>query len=249
MTTKVKGLLKGLRYISQIFDADDDGKEPEMKIGFPTDVKHVAHIGCDGASVKKNSPSWMNDFKPSSPRRSSSAPSATGDDKKDGSSDGVGKESSGGIAETQSHKSSPAPESSEIPKSSRRHNRSLSSGDAESPTKAKSEKHRLPRKSSKGSHQEQEVSDASRPTKQRSVDPAPADAVPPQPPDLPKKSRRTKPKDSGTSTRSSSRPSKPQVKESCSSSAYENESPSTRNKRHGSQRSNAVEEGMGLEMV
>ncbi|KAK3441136.1 hypothetical protein EUGRSUZ_B01569 [Eucalyptus grandis] len=59
MTTKVKGLLKGLRYISQIFDADDDGKEPEMKIGFPTDVKHVAHIGCDGASVKKNSPSWV----------------------------------------------------------------------------------------------------------------------------------------------------------------------------------------------
>ncbi|KAJ6351402.1 hypothetical protein OIU78_007338 [Salix suchowensis] len=35
MTTKVKGLLRGLRYISQIFDE----KEQEMQIGFPTDVK------------------------------------------------------------------------------------------------------------------------------------------------------------------------------------------------------------------
>ncbi|XP_028758317.1 CRIB domain-containing protein RIC6-like [Neltuma alba] len=55
---KVKGLLKGLRYISQIFDNE---KEEEMQIGNPTDVKHVAHIGWDGPSV--NSPSWMNEFK------------------------------------------------------------------------------------------------------------------------------------------------------------------------------------------
>ncbi|XP_061985264.1 CRIB domain-containing protein RIC5-like [Populus nigra] len=57
MTTKVKGLLRGLRYISQIFDE----KEQEMQIGFPTDVKHVAHIGCDGPSAT-NAPSWMNEF-------------------------------------------------------------------------------------------------------------------------------------------------------------------------------------------
>ena len=80
MTTKMKGLLKGLRYISQIFgefcfliplilksamkcwngfnncNADED-KEPDMQIGFPTDVKHVAHIGWDGPSV--DSPSWV----------------------------------------------------------------------------------------------------------------------------------------------------------------------------------------------
>ncbi|KAL9364223.1 hypothetical protein Peur_042096 [Populus x canadensis] len=54
MTTKVKGLLRGLRYISQIFDE----KEQEMQIGFPTDVKHVAHIGCDGPSAT-NAPSWV----------------------------------------------------------------------------------------------------------------------------------------------------------------------------------------------
>lgn len=28
-----------------------------MQIGYPTDVKHVAHIGWDGPSV--NSPSWV----------------------------------------------------------------------------------------------------------------------------------------------------------------------------------------------
>uniref|UniRef100_A0A7N0TBZ8 CRIB domain-containing protein n=1 Tax=Kalanchoe fedtschenkoi TaxID=63787 RepID=A0A7N0TBZ8_KALFE len=54
MATKMKGLLKGLRYISQIFDEE---KEQEMQIGFPTDVKHVAHIGWDGPAM--NSPSWI----------------------------------------------------------------------------------------------------------------------------------------------------------------------------------------------
>ncbi|KAL6527704.1 CRIB domain-containing protein ric7 [Orobanche minor] len=54
-TSKMKGLLKGLRYISQIFAYE--GKELEMQIGHPTDVKHVAHIGWDGPTV--DSPSWV----------------------------------------------------------------------------------------------------------------------------------------------------------------------------------------------
>ncbi|KAK4418417.1 CRIB domain-containing protein RIC6 [Sesamum alatum] len=58
MSTKVKGLFKGLRYISQIFEED---KDQEMQIGLPTDVKHVAHIGWDGPSV--DAPSWMKEFK------------------------------------------------------------------------------------------------------------------------------------------------------------------------------------------
>ncbi|XP_027364396.1 CRIB domain-containing protein RIC1-like [Abrus precatorius] len=58
MSTKVKGLLKGLRYISQIFEE----KEDDFQIGFPTDVKHVAHIGSDDPSA--NAPSWMTEFKP-----------------------------------------------------------------------------------------------------------------------------------------------------------------------------------------
>ncbi|XP_020573794.1 CRIB domain-containing protein RIC5-like, partial [Phalaenopsis equestris] len=56
MNNKMKGLLKGLRYISQIFDEE----EKEMQIGYPTDVKHVAHFGCDGPSA--NAPSWMGEY-------------------------------------------------------------------------------------------------------------------------------------------------------------------------------------------
>ncbi|XWS08768.1 hypothetical protein CRYUN_Cryun40dG0029200 [Craigia yunnanensis] len=61
----MKGLLRGLRYISNMFDE----KEPEMQIGLPTDVKHVAHIGMDGPT---NKPSWMSEF--SSAPELSSAP-------------------------------------------------------------------------------------------------------------------------------------------------------------------------------
>ncbi|XP_047320927.1 CRIB domain-containing protein RIC1 [Impatiens glandulifera] len=53
----MKGLLKGLRYISQIFVEE---KEEEIQIGLPTDVKHVAHIGSDGPSSTQ--PTWMNEF-------------------------------------------------------------------------------------------------------------------------------------------------------------------------------------------
>ncbi|KAJ9182304.1 hypothetical protein P3X46_006312 [Hevea brasiliensis] len=55
----MKGFRKGFKYISQMFDE----KEPEIQIGYPTDVKHVAHIGFDGPSASK--PSWMNEFESS----------------------------------------------------------------------------------------------------------------------------------------------------------------------------------------
>ncbi|WOL15132.1 CRIB domain-containing protein RIC10 isoform X1 [Canna indica] len=62
MAAKVKGFFKeGFRHVTEIFVV----KEPEMEIGFPTDVKHVAHIGWDGGSSVQDSPSWMNDFKTS----------------------------------------------------------------------------------------------------------------------------------------------------------------------------------------
>ncbi|KAK4421319.1 CRIB domain-containing protein RIC10 [Sesamum alatum] len=58
MGTKMKGIYKGFKYtLSQIFVV----KEREMEIGYPTDVKHVAHIGWDGPSG--NAPTWMNEFK------------------------------------------------------------------------------------------------------------------------------------------------------------------------------------------
>ncbi|CAM8893607.1 unnamed protein product [Rhodiola kirilowii] len=57
MAAKMKGFYKGLKFITQIFVV----KEREIEIGYPTDVKHVAHIGWDGASG--TAPSWMNEFK------------------------------------------------------------------------------------------------------------------------------------------------------------------------------------------
>uniref|UniRef100_A0ACD5V180 Uncharacterized protein n=1 Tax=Avena sativa TaxID=4498 RepID=A0ACD5V180_AVESA len=56
---KMKGIFKGFRIISNIFAA----KEPEMEIGRPTDVKHVAHIGWNsstGTLTGNAPPSWMN---------------------------------------------------------------------------------------------------------------------------------------------------------------------------------------------
>lgn len=48
--------------INQIFEfyknnVVEDEKEPEMQIGKPTDVKHVAHIGWEGPSA--TTPSWV----------------------------------------------------------------------------------------------------------------------------------------------------------------------------------------------
>ncbi|XP_078429324.1 uncharacterized protein LOC144701385 isoform X1 [Wolffia australiana] len=54
MTARMKGLLRGLRHLSNLFEAKE---EREMQIGYPTDVKHVAHIGWDGAAL--NSPAWV----------------------------------------------------------------------------------------------------------------------------------------------------------------------------------------------
>lgn len=48
----------GLRKLNLISDeCAENEKQQEMEIGFPTDVKHVAHIGWDGPSV--TSPSWV----------------------------------------------------------------------------------------------------------------------------------------------------------------------------------------------
>ncbi|OIV92582.1 hypothetical protein TanjilG_07573 [Lupinus angustifolius] len=57
MPTKIKGIYKSFKYITQIFVA----KERDMEIGYPTDVKHVAHIGWEAPSG--SGPSWMNEFK------------------------------------------------------------------------------------------------------------------------------------------------------------------------------------------
>ncbi|KAL6282106.1 hypothetical protein ACE6H2_013035 [Prunus campanulata] len=67
MATKI------FKYFSQMFVV----KEREMEIGYPTDVKHVAHIGWDGQS--DSAPTWMNEFKNGPDLSTSSLGSNAGD--------------------------------------------------------------------------------------------------------------------------------------------------------------------------
>ncbi|KAE9611664.1 hypothetical protein Lal_00011697 [Lupinus albus] len=60
MATKIKRIYKSFKYITQMFDV----KDQEMEIGYPTDVKHVTHIGLDGSTG--SGPSWMSDFETAS---------------------------------------------------------------------------------------------------------------------------------------------------------------------------------------
>ncbi|KAG6783781.1 hypothetical protein POTOM_009455 [Populus tomentosa] len=206
----MKGLLKGLRYISQIFDTD--GKEPEMQIGYPTDVKHVAHIGWDGPSI--NSPSWMTEFK-SSPEFSSAPLSLDQDSsKEEGSvkwvSEGSSRKGSrapnsppGAPGSPVGSQNSPAQDLPELPKSSRR--RSSTGTSAESPSKEKSDKPKQSRRSSRNGTKD--LLDGSK-TSRNHKDPSVENEPPSDLPEIPKKTRRKKSKDAsvgGSSSRSRSR--------------------------------------------
>ncbi|KAL0718827.1 hypothetical protein Bca4012_068150 [Brassica carinata] len=59
MATRFKGLYqKSFKCFSDVFDEED-----EMEIGYPTDVRHVSHIGWD--SSPSSAPSWLHEFKTS----------------------------------------------------------------------------------------------------------------------------------------------------------------------------------------
>ncbi|CAK9140601.1 unnamed protein product [Ilex paraguariensis] len=191
MSTKMKGLLKGLRYISQIFD---DDKEPEMQIGFPTDVKHVAHIGWDGPSVD-NSPSWMQEFK--SPGGFQSAPLGAPTDSKENPEIKWVSEDSSSRRGTTRTPNSPARDKPELPKSSRRHSSTDNSlATTESPRRESSTKSRQSRRN--------QSKDTNLPNTQDATGLGP-DSPTRSLPDIPKKSRRKKSKESnsGGSSRSS----------------------------------------------
>ncbi|KAL1203194.1 CRIB domain-containing protein RIC7 [Cardamine amara subsp. amara] len=158
-STKMKSLLKGLRYISQVFEGE---KEQEMQIGNPTDVKHVAHIGWDGPSDNATAPTWMNEFK-SSPGMESTPR--------------FGEEDSSVIC--QSECGGRTRDLPNLPKSTRK-----SSSEKGSPTKETSDKTKR-RTSNKG------TSSSSRKTK----DEGSGVGLP----EIPKKSKRKKPKDGGSS--------------------------------------------------
>ncbi|XP_027349059.1 CRIB domain-containing protein RIC10-like [Abrus precatorius] len=143
---KVKGLLKGLRFISQIFDNNE--KEEEIEIGHPTNVKHLAHIGRDGPV--ESAPSWMNEFK-SVPEFSSASPN--GDIHSTGlenSAQQVSKDSIRRGSKSRNREGEEKDISPELPKSSKR--QSNSSGNMrECRAKEKSDRPRHQKKSSKHS--------------------------------------------------------------------------------------------------
>ncbi|TVU08577.1 hypothetical protein EJB05_41986 [Eragrostis curvula] len=57
MAITMKGrIFKRLKIIARIFMH----KEHEIEIGFPTDVRHVSHIGL---GTSDSCPSWMNEFR------------------------------------------------------------------------------------------------------------------------------------------------------------------------------------------
>ncbi|KAK3121160.1 hypothetical protein QOZ80_8BG0647330 [Eleusine coracana subsp. coracana] len=125
MAYKMKGVFKGLKVISQIFVV----KEHQMEIGYPTDVKHVAHIGWDSPTGSAASPSWMNDMNgsPDFSSLSSIGPSARTswasqdfDEPRDISPFGI-------FPENTSHESNSYPD---IPKPPRKSRRKKSSNDS-----------------------------------------------------------------------------------------------------------------------
>ncbi|XP_075478073.1 CRIB domain-containing protein RIC6-like [Primulina tabacum] len=195
MSTKVKGLLKGLRYISQIFE---DGKEPEMQIGLPTDVKHVAHIGWDGPSI--DSPSWMKEF-PSQTGFQSAPLGPPGELGENPEIKWVSADSGRGNKSS----NSPRKDLPELPKSSRRHasaenNANDSPRKKDSSTKSRHSRRHQSKDSSEGGSVKstRQLQESSQGTSSPSRDL----------PDIPKKSRRKKSKESvngGGSTKSRSK--------------------------------------------
>ncbi|XP_060181533.1 CRIB domain-containing protein RIC8-like [Lycium barbarum] len=195
MAAKVKGLLKALG-ISQMFEEE---KEPEMQIGLPTDVKHVAHIGWDGPSVE--SPSWMKEFKePGKFHTAPLGPPLDSNDHPDNRS--CVSEDADANQKYKNANSSLPDDQPEVSKTSRRHSSSeTGSGSSSSPKKARST--RRHKESSEGSSRS---SRHSRPGSGGGGSDSPARDLP----DIPKKTRRKKSKeDGGMGSGSSTRTSKP----------------------------------------
>ncbi|GAB4841056.1 hypothetical protein Ancab_021802 [Ancistrocladus abbreviatus] len=219
----MKGLLKGLRYISQIFEEEE---KKEIQIGYPTDVKHVAHIGWDGPAV--NSPGWMNEFKSSAERPGSAPPQPDGDAK--------GNEEANCASEDSSRKTTRDPSGRDLPekpRASRRQPSIDSTGSVDSPSgspkKSKELKQSRRRQSGSSSKDSKELS-GSKSSRQKGVS-SPRGAESSQNhPNIPKKSRRKKSKDGegsvrcrskGQNTRDSKRGSEEESTKSYASETYQ----------------------------
>ncbi|KAK9159430.1 hypothetical protein Syun_005771 [Stephania yunnanensis] len=55
---RLQRLMKGFKNFSQLFVYKEDVEELDMEIGFPTDVKHVTHIGWDGPGTTNPLKGW-----------------------------------------------------------------------------------------------------------------------------------------------------------------------------------------------
>ncbi|KAL2945288.1 CRIB domain-containing protein RIC6, partial [Bienertia sinuspersici] len=184
MSINMKGLLKGLRYISQIFEEEEE--EKEIQIGFPTDVKHVAHIGWDGPSV--NSPSWV------SPGNASSAPNEEPVNKDVEEVNGA-PQVNPIIKQENAVKESPGRERERdmpgLPKSSRRQPSVESIGSADSPIGSPNHKS----KSSRRRQKQKETTTTSSPRGGGGGGGGESSSSQSSLPNIPKKSRRKKSKD------------------------------------------------------
>ncbi|GAB4830068.1 hypothetical protein Ancab_019708 [Ancistrocladus abbreviatus] len=198
MSVRMKGLLKGLRYISQIFEEEE---EKEIQIGYPTDVKHVAHIGWDGPAV--SSPSWMNEFKSPAEGPASAPPQPNGDAKENEECKRTPEDSIGKSVRDSSARDLPG-----IPKASRRQPSIESTESIESPPRSPKKSKELKksrRRHSGSSAKESKESSGNKSSRQKEVS-TPADAESSQNlPNIPKKSRRKKSKDGEVSGSSSTR--------------------------------------------
>ncbi|XP_028759558.1 CRIB domain-containing protein RIC4 [Neltuma alba] len=58
----IQHLIRGIKSLSQFFvyKEETEDMEAEMEIGYPTDVKHLTHIGLDGSTTTNNDKDWDN---------------------------------------------------------------------------------------------------------------------------------------------------------------------------------------------
>ncbi|RWV80270.1 hypothetical protein GW17_00058485 [Ensete ventricosum] len=49
ISAALQRLIKSLAQLFALQREEEEEEDVEMEIGFPTDVQHVAHIGCDGS--------------------------------------------------------------------------------------------------------------------------------------------------------------------------------------------------------
>ncbi|WOL12830.1 CRIB domain-containing protein RIC4 [Canna indica] len=59
ISATLQRLMKSFAQLFALQRAEDE--EPEMEIGFPTDVQHVTHIGIDGANKIGAAKNWVAD--------------------------------------------------------------------------------------------------------------------------------------------------------------------------------------------